>query len=73
MSTSARCTEVNPTCFDVQLDPVCQFRVVHSLYQSQEPTPLIGLSFILQSKVGMKNDEGSQSFKTCVNHHLLGS
>ena len=46
---------INPTCFDVQLDPVCQCRVMHSLYQSQEPTLLIGLSSILQSKLGMNS------------------
>ena len=40
---------------DVQLDPVYQCRVMHSLYQSQERTPLIGLSSILQSKLGMNS------------------
>ena len=42
---------------------------------------LIGLSSILQSKlgknsqtvVGVSNDEGFQSFKNCINHHLLAS
>ena len=48
-------SSLNPRCLTVKLDPVCQCRVMHSLYQCQEPTPPIGLSSILQSKLRMNS------------------